>query len=185
MKKILYIISFIVLLFSRSELKSQSEFPIIEKLYEISNTVVQGQIMRIDCVLDNIGSAACSYSIRVDSVFKGKPEMYRDHLIEYSQPGSAPLTTSIDDMINIIQFNKSCHFFLDTSSTPITHTKDNCFEVGDMLIFFLKEVNKKPEKDIPSKYETRYSYDLVDQWAGALHASSYLAIYLRSLAIKN
>ncbi len=44
---------------------------------------------------------------------------------------------------------------------------------------------KKPEKDTSSKYEIRYSYNLVDQWAGALHASSYLAIYLRSLASKN
>ena len=185
MIKIFYKISFIALLFSRTELKSQSEFPIIEKLYEISNTVVQGQIMRIDCVLDNIGSASCSYSIRVDSVFKGKPEIYKDLLMEYNQPGSAPLTTSFEEKISIIHFNKNCHFFLNTMITPITHTKDNCFAVGDTQIFFLKEVNKIPEKDTSSKYEIRYSYDLVDQWAGALHSSSYLAIYLRSLASKN
>lgn len=155
----------------------QSDVTITKTLFEKSELVLQGKIVRKLRVFDDNG-LEINYVFAVDSIFKGKPRLNKLYLSDWIiDPDDKKLDSSLlNTTVDAIHFSRKCPMDISFKQFLLPKIEDSCFSVGDSLIVFLED--PFPENKI-FEDNTIGLYHLVDLWTGALSPNSYLARYLR------
>lgn len=158
---------------------SNAQTPILDKLFDESEIIVQGQIKEIHCFHNGLGHASLDYAIQVDSIYKGTPDIYDMEAGEFLQPEQTMTINEMEKKLRITYFRKNCISHLRTWSHITEEFQDNCYKVGENMIVFLKDHEMNVPEIKKRDKNTRFPYNMTDQWLGALPANSYVSEYLR------
>ncbi len=148
----------------------QPNYAVFEHLFDSSSLVVQGVIVRKNCNINEVGVFSCSYSIKIDSIYKG------EILSQDIRPQSLPPGDLSG--IRIIGFHRNCFYYLESPNNSNSNPpfKDICYKKNDNIIVFLKRAYQiDPQTSIIHSY-----FKLTDSWLGIQQANSYMAIDLRN-----
>lgn len=133
MNKLLVLISFLVL---TSSLSAQDS-PLLKALLDSSEVVIQGIIADAKCYGYSLGIDECIYTLKVDSIYKGNPDIHSADMLIGLDPGY-----STSEPYEIIYFSRDCY------------SGETCPGRNQNVILFLR------------KHGNKKGYFLTDRWLG-------------------
>jgi len=139
--------------FFLSYLTSQ-ESTLLRLLFDSSELVGQGAIASNNCIGYSLCVEECRYKVRVDSIYKGFPNIYPVEFVVGFDPDSGP-----SQNLDIIYFTRDCFI------------NESCPNKNQNVILFLRD---NPRKE---------GYKLVDRWLGVQTHSYSLAAEVRKMKV--
>jgi hypothetical protein len=152
---------------------------ILAEVCRQSDIIVEGRIIEAFCTMDEIGALNCLYTMEVDTIYKGNPQIEHESVFSLCYL-NIDTVTALDEMLltRDLLFFKRTHFFYppDNISIRPRSRQDDVppYNTCDYLILFLKE-------DEGARLPNVIRHFLIDDWFGAIPAYASLSEVIRKL----
>lgn len=164
MPRVIFLIIICSLGFSNSA--TTQSYPYLRLLFDSSDVVILGTIVRDECITEEAGVLSCTYSINVDSILKGSipKDTYLDRV---QRPGTKREKT------NYISLYYNCFPSLPShlESEDVICFNNNCLKRNQKYILFLRIV-----KIVDSNEIAHIQFKLLDEWIGAVPEHNYVLV---------